>query len=240
MTTLGAALVGFGAEASIQRESGTLALATAGGLWLGFSIVLSLFCGSYFCMRVARFVTAKVGAAHAFVIASMFFILLAASTGGFIGGLVGGLGQVLGTAGSQASQLTKAPIVQDTFNRALGHDTLRSSPSEVISGLATRLLTNDADSAKSYLEFETGLPESEIEARIQTLQADFKAAAKSIGQKSAQTLVDTGWTLFVTIFVGLIAAVIGGRIGAHANAERPIASVARREPIVATQQPARA
>ena len=45
LTSLGAGIAGFTAEGMINKEDGGSALATGAGLWLGISVVISLFCG---------------------------------------------------------------------------------------------------------------------------------------------------------------------------------------------------
>src|SRR4051812_33099552 len=81
LTAFGAGVLGGLAQKAVENEKGGLALLSGAGLWLGLSAVISLFLGSYFALRVAGFVTAKVGIANGFVIASIFFVLMMMGAG---------------------------------------------------------------------------------------------------------------------------------------------------------------
>lgn len=242
LSSLGAAIAGHTAESMINREQGGSALASGAGLWLGLSAVISLFCGSYFALRISRFKTNKIGAAHGFVVASIFFILLFIGAGNVIGGLAQGFGSLAKGAGSTASQLSSSPAVQDTLNRVIGSSTqLKSPPSEVAQGLAVRLLQGDTESAKNYYAYQSGLPQAEVDQKVAQLKADFDAALKTAGEKAANAVGDTGLSMFVVFLAGLIGAVVGGRVGAHANNDRPFAvtdraSAAYGTPVLANQR----
>ncbi len=225
LTALGGVVAGFTAEGLITNESGGgSALASGAGLWLGLSAVIALFCGSYFALRISRFVTAKVGAAHGFVIASLFFILMFVKIGSFMGGAMSNFAKVAQGAGDQASSLSSSPMVQDTFNKVIGNANLKSDPKEVAQGLTNRLLQGDVESAKNYLAYQTGMNASEVDAKIAQLKSDFEAAAKRVGEKTARGVADASLSLFVVFLAGLIGAVVGGRVGAHSNNDRPFAT----------------
>lgn len=94
LTSLGAGIAGFTAEGLISHEQSSSSLATGAGLYLGISIVIALFCGGYFAMRISRFITTRVGAAHGLVVASAFFLLMTLGLGNLIGGLATGFGSL--------------------------------------------------------------------------------------------------------------------------------------------------
>ncbi len=151
LTALGAGVVGLTAARVIQNEKSGMALAAGAGLWLGLSAVIALFFGSYYTLRISKYVTNKIGAAHAFVIASVFFILLGMGATSSVGAISSGLSQI-----------------------------------------AQNLSANDV--------------------------------SISNGVAASRAVADAGWSLFATFLVGIVAAVLGGRLGAQANASRPLAA----------------
>ena len=226
LTSLGAGVAGLTAESLINKnEGGGSAMATIAGLWLGLSVVISLFCGAYFALRISRFVTTRIGAAHGFVIASLFFFILVAGAGKILGGVAKGLGNLTQTAAEGASSLGSSPFVQDSVNKAFGSTNLKSDPQTVAQGLTVRLLQGDTESAKSYYAYQTGLSQTEVDTKVTQLQNDFNAAVKKAEEKTAAAVGDAGLTLFVLFLVGLGAALFGGRVGAQANVQRPFAKM---------------
>ncbi len=228
LAALGAGVVGSAAQSVIEHEKNGSALATGSGLWLGLSAVISLFLGSYFTVRMSKSQTNKMGAAHGFVVASVFFILLVIEAGSVVGGLAQGLGHLAAGLGEGTASLSASPMVQDTIQRALGTQTLKADPKLVMEGLTVRLLQGDVESAKSYYAYQTGLSGAEVDTKIAQLKTDFDQAAKTVGEKAARAASDLGWSLFVTFLVGLVGALIGGRVGAHANIDRPLVVEASR------------
>ncbi len=222
LSALGAGLVGSAAQSVIENEQSGSALATGSVLWLGLSAVVSLFLGSYFAVRMAKSVTNKIGAAHGFVVASIFFILLMIQAGSAVSSLSRGFGRLAAGLGRGSASVVTSPFVQDAINRALGTSTLKSSPQTVAEGLADRLLMGDVDSAKAYYSYQTGLSGAEVDTKIAQLKTEFESSAKMVGEKVANAVSDTGWSLFVVFIVGLLSALIGGRTGAHANTDRPL------------------
>ena len=196
---------------------------TGAGLWLGISTVIALFIGSYFATRISGFVTNKVGSSNGAVIASIFFILAMVEAGSAVGALSRGLGKVADGVGQGTSALAASPQVQDAVHNALGTTQLKSDTKDVVQGLAVRLMQGDVESAKSYFAYQTGLAPAEVDAKVAQLQSTFEAAAKKAGEKSAAALADTGWSLLMTFSVGLLAAIVGGVIGAESNAKHPLA-----------------
>lgn len=221
LTSLGAGLAGFTAESLIRRENGGLGLLTGAGLFMGISILISLFCGSYFALRISRFFTAKIGSAHGMVIASAFFLLMLFGLGNAIGGMASGFGSLARAAGDGAGGIAGNPIVQDSINQAIGTAQLKSDPSAVAQGLTARLLQGDTQSAKNYLAYQTGMPSGEIEVKIAQLKTQFDIAVRNAGVQTARAVGNTGVTFFILFLIGILSATFGGRMGAHANAKMP-------------------
>jgi hypothetical protein len=222
LATLGAGVLGSFAQSSIETQKNGSALATASGLWLGLSAVISLFVGSYFTVRISKTLTNKIAAVHGFIVASSFFIVLMILAGTTIGSLSRGFGHLVEGLGKGIANVSANPRVQDTINQALGKNNLKSDSKIVAEDLAVRLLQGDYESVKSYYAYQTGLTDQEVNAKINQLKLNYDQAVKDVEEKVAVAVTDTGWSLFVTFFVGLLAALIGGRTGAHANIEKPL------------------
>ena len=223
LVSLGAGFVGSTAEGMIHREHMGASLATGTGLYLGFAVVVALFCGSYFALRISRFLTTKVGVAHGLVIGSAFFLILLFGLGNMIGGVASGFGSLAKSAGAEVSDLMGNPQVQDSFNRALGTSQLRTDPKIFAEGMASRFVQGDMESAKDYFAYETNQSRADVDAKVNELQAQFQANVKAAGERTARALRDTGFTLFVVFVLGWIGAMLGGYFGAYSNVERPFA-----------------
>lgn len=222
LSSLGIAIVGVAAQSAIENEQGGRILASGTGLWMGLSAVIALFLGSYFTVRISRSVTNKIGAAHGFVVSSAFFIILAVVATSAIGSLAMGLGHLVSGLGQGAAAVSTNSRVQDTINQALGTETLKSDPKVVSEGIAVRLLQGDVQSAKSYYAYQSGLSESEVSSRIDTLNANFVRIVKEVGDKAAEATAATGISLFILFLVGVVSGMIGGRYAAHSNVEKPL------------------
>jgi hypothetical protein len=222
LATLGAGVLGSIAQSSIESQQHGSALATASGLWLGLSAIISLFVGSYFTVRISKTLTNKIGAAHGFIVASAFFIILMILAGTTVGSLSRGFGRLVESLGKGAANISANPRVQDTINQALGTNNLKSDSKTVAEALAVRLLQGDYESAKSYYAYQTGLTDQEVNVKMTQLKVNYDQAVKDVEEKIAVVVTDTGWSLFVTFFVGLLAALVGGRTGAYANVEKPL------------------
>lgn len=223
LTALGAGFLGSAAANVIENERNSSFLATGSSIWLAFTIMVSLALGSYFAVRVSKAVTNKVGAAHGFVVASIFIILMVVQAGAGIANLSSGLGHIVNGMAQNSTDIANSPVVQDTVNQALAGTELKSEPKEVAQGLAARLLQGKTESAKDYFAYQTGMSEAEADARVAQMQANFEVALKSAGETAAKAVAQTGYLLALAIFFGLLAAVMGGRYGAYSNVERPLA-----------------
>jgi len=225
LSAFGSGVSGTLAARAIANDEIGANLAAMAGFWIGLSVVISLFMGAYFSLRISSFVTNKVGAAHSFVVATVFFLLLIVVAGSGFGQISRGTGRLAQGLGIGGSGLMGDLGVQDALYKALGKNALRSDPKEVLQGLATRLMQGDVVSAKAFLSYQTGLGTAEADARITQAMAGFNAAAV----KAAVAFADMSWSLFATFIFGQIAALFGGRVGAHANADRPLAAERRQE-----------
>lgn len=222
LSALGTGLLGLAAQSAIENESGGGMLASGSGLWLGVSAAMSLFVGSYFTVRIANKTANKVGIAHGFVVASLFFVLLISGVGSAVSGLSHGVGSLMKGLGQGTSDVLSNPMVQDAINKAMPITNLKSDPQVVAQGLATRLLSGNVESAKAYYSYQTGLSGAEVDTKIAQLKNDFEAAAKTVGDKAAAAVAGVGLSFFVTFVVGLMASLIGGYVGAQSNVTAPL------------------
>src|ERR1700712_2453414 len=60
LSALGAGIAGFTAEGLIDRGEGGSGFTTGAGLWLAISVAISLSVGSYFAVRISRYVTNRI------------------------------------------------------------------------------------------------------------------------------------------------------------------------------------
>lgn len=223
LTALGAGVGGLTASNFVRTEEGSAAgLATGLGLWLGLSAVISLFIGAYFAVRITKFTTRKAGVSNGMVLASIFMLLMVWGIGSGVGGVAKGLAQTALAASTTAASLSSNPMIQDTVQRAIGTSNLKSSPSEVAQGLTARLVQGNTDSAKSYLAYQTGQSEAEVDQKVAQMKTEFDQKAKIVAEKTADGVATAGWSLFVTLLLGMVSASIGGATAARKNLELPM------------------
>jgi hypothetical protein len=113
LAALGTGVLGTVVQTAIETDKSDSIMASGSCLWLGLSAVVSLFLGSYFTVRISRSLTSKVGAAHGFVVASIFFILLMIGTGNAVGILSRGLAEVTFNLTQSGSNVVLSPLVPD-------------------------------------------------------------------------------------------------------------------------------
>lgn len=223
LTALGAGIGGSSAANAIEEGRSSNALASGAGIWVGISVLVSLAVGGYFAARTSTFITGRVGAAQGLIIASLFFAFMVYGVGVTIGAAGKGLGNLVSALGMGAGDLATNPSVQSAVQKALGDVNLKSDPSVVAEGLATRLLRGDTDGARIYLAYQTGLSQSEVSARIETLQQEFNTTIRGVAANTAQAVSSAGWSLFWILALGIAAAVSGGALGSRANLRKPLA-----------------
>jgi hypothetical protein len=223
LSTLGFAIFGVAAQSAIENESGGKLLASGAGIWMALSAVVALFAGSYFAVRMSKFVTNKIGTAHGLVLASVFFIVMSVIVTSTIGSLSMGLGNLVSGLGKGAASIGSNSRVQDTINQAMGADTnFKSDPKIVSEGIAVRLLQGDTEGAKSYYAYQSGLSRAEVNSRIDNLQAEFTRVTKEVGDVAAEAAAATGISLFILFVAGVASAVFAGRMASQSNVKLPL------------------
>jgi hypothetical protein len=95
---------------------------------------------------------------------------------------------------------------------------MESIDKETASAVALDLVRGNTDQAKVRLAAETGLSQAQVDQAMQGLQQkadEYKAKAKEAADKTAKYSAAAMWALFVSVLVSLIAAAIGGWMGAR-------------------------
>lgn len=200
------------------------------GVWFMVSALLSLFIGSYYAARISKFRTGRVGSAQGLVIASLFlgfFLYQIVSAIGLIGSaagnIMGGGARVVSQGVQRAAQ---SPGITNTVSNmtedAIGDLNLRSDPKTVASGVGSRLIRGDTESAKNYLAREAGMSPAEADARINQLQGQVSKLVDDAKNATASAMQSTGWSLFLLVVLGSLAAIGGGALGSVTNFRKPL------------------
>ena len=222
LTSLGVAIGGASLRGVIAGGEGGQALGIGSGIWLVVTALISLYFGSYMASRVSGLITSRIGSVQGLVITSLFFGFLAMQIGAGLGAIGSGLGSVAGKAGGAASDLAQSPQAQSVVQKSLGDLNLKSSPTDVAQGLATRLAQGDEDGAKAYLANQAGISNAEADRRIAQARTELQSTARDVGTTAAKVTSIAGWTMFGMLFLGSIASLLGGGAGARANLKRPV------------------
>lgn len=225
LMALGLAIGGVSLSGGIEASAASAGLMT--GAWFLISAIVSLFAGGYFAARVSNFSTPMIGSAQGLVIAGLFFALFLWQATEVVGWATRLAGSAVATttaaASGGAAALSQSEIARTAIDDAVGDLELRSSPETVISGVATRLIRGDAQSAKVYLARQANISPAEADRRINEANAQVAAAGRQVREGAAKALQATGWSLFVGMLLGAAAAIGGGAVGSRLNERKPLA-----------------
>jgi hypothetical protein len=196
------------------------------GVWFLISSVISLFLGSYFAARISMFHTNRIGSAQGLVIVSLFFgffLYQTASAIGWAGKAAGSaVSSTVSAASTGASRFANNSVVNSIIENAVGDLNLRSDPQTVVTGLGNRLIRGNTVAARNYLARQSNLSPAEADQRIATLRTQVDQALVQAREAAAKALQATGWSLFATMLLGLIASVGGGALGSLQNVRHPL------------------
>lgn len=223
---LGMAFGGIGLDADTSLSSAGMFT----GIWFLVSSLISIFLGSYFAARVSKFQTGRIGSAQGLVIAALFLgfflyqtVSAVGSLGSAAGSLVGNSASLIGQGAQQAAQNpTITNTVRNLTEDALGDLNLRSDPQTVIMGVGTRLMNGNIEGAQTYLSRQTGITQAEASARISQLNTQVQQTIDQAKQGAATALKSTGWSLFLLVALGALAAIGGGALGSVTNFRKPL------------------
>jgi len=223
---LGLAFGGIGLDEDTSARSAGIFT----GVWFLAGSIISLFVGSYFAARMSKFKTGRIGSAQGLVIASLFLGFFLYQSIVAIGSVGSAAGSFLGkTGGAIASGVEKAagnPTVNNFITEfsedAIGDLNIRSDVSTVAQGLGSRLLRGDTEGAKNYLAGQAGISPAEADTRIATLKTRMDQTIAETKEGTATALRSTGWSLFLLVALGVLAATGGGALGSVANFRKPL------------------
>lgn len=197
------------------------------------AIILSVFAGSYFSVRVARFQSHVVGSAQGLVVAALSIgvaIWLAAAAVGTVGKVVG---HVTGVSTESVVLDAQNPMVVDFVEDNIGAARLKSDSTFVAAGLARRLIRSDMEGSRNFLMRHSSLTYGEAEARIGVLNQRVYEMLNAGRDEAASALMTSGWSLFLMIALAAISAALGGLLGAVINLRQPLDFI---EPAYLTQR----
>ncbi|UYL07880.1 YrzE family protein [Bdellovibrio sp. SKB1291214] len=201
-------------------------------IFAGVSIVVALivgnFTGSYYSVRIARRRVDVVGVMQGLLVGGICVLLMVCHTMASVAMLGKVTGSALGAAASTAGGIaaTQAPVINDMIQDSLGNRKLAADADVIVKGLASRLVRGDQESAKNYLAAQAGMTPEEADKAVATLKEKTDKAMEETRKAAATTLKAVGWSSFVMIVLAMIAAALGGMVGAVCN-ERRMIDVAR-------------
>jgi hypothetical protein len=224
LMSLGLAIGGVSLTDGVTlKNSGTF-----GGLWIIISVLISLFAGGYFTARISNFVSPWIGMAEGAVLAALFMGLVLWQAVGLAGFITRSAGSMIGGA-VQAG----APVVQSAGNNMdigvsniiednMADVQFKTDAKTVMSGVASRMIRGNPDSAKAYLARNTNLTPAQIDAKVADLNTRLQAAANDARVAAAHAMQVSGWSLFAMLVLALIGAVFGGLFGSRVNRSVPV------------------
>ncbi len=238
-------LAGF--AISLMTFSGLVALAIAfGGIGLSdgataenaglfaaisllVSIVVAVFVGSYFSVRVARFKVDMVGSAQGLVLAALVCVFMVWGSFAAVGLVGKAAAQFTGAAAVAAISSANANIDSAAFENmaedALGSTQLKSEPAVVVRGLSSRLMRGDQEGAKNYLAAQAGLTPEEATARVALVKQKVDETMLKTREAVATAMKTAGWSVFLLVILSGMSAVVGGLLATIANTRHTLDAV---------------
>lgn len=186
------------------------------------AIIVSVFAGSYFSVRVARFQSHVVGSAQGLVVAALSIaaaIWLAVATVGTVGKVVG---NVTGVSSESAMLDAQNPMVVDFVEDNIGAAKLKSDSTFVAAGLSRRLIRSDMEGSRNFLMRHSSLSYIEADARIGVLNQRVYEMLNAGRDDAATALMTSGWSLFLMVALAAMSAALGGLLGATINLRQPL------------------
>ena len=116
---------------------------------------------------------------------------------------------------ARAAQDAGGKVSEEKARRALNQ-----LDRETTTGIVVQLVRGNPESAKTILAANTTLNRAEVERLIEGLSQEvsrYTQALQAQAKKTADYSVAVLWAVFISSSLGLIAAIIGGRLGAQAG-----------------------
>lgn len=217
-----------GSESLSQAaQSGTAAqnLGVGATAWAIFSVIVSLFVGGFAGAQVAGRIPARVGRVQGLVISSVFFAVLFAQAGLVVGALGSGIGSTAKALGQGVfNSDMMSSVGQQVITQGLDDLNLKSPPETVARGVAERLMRGDSQGALNYITDQAGVSRGEAEAKINQLKDQFQQAVADAANKAGIAIKLAAWTIFASLILGSLFAVLGGQVAVRRNWKEAITS----------------
>jgi hypothetical protein len=224
-----------------DEEVVTRGFSYGAGFWIFLTWVVSLFLGGLFAARLAGRSDKTVGRLHGMtvwgvtVVATLF--LGAAGIAGIARGgasLISGGISLGATAASNSSggansstsigleaeikqSISQALAAGGNVSQAQINQAMNQLDGQTLAAIAARLLRGDTEGAKNMIALRTNLSRADVDKAVNGLQArlpQYKAQAEQAAQQATRYSAALLWVMFISMLVGLGAAVIGGSMGA--------------------------
>lgn len=228
LSMLGLALGGISIKEIAQGGGGSTGLLIGAGIWMVFSSIIALFVGGYVAGRSSGVLPSRIGGVEGLVVASLVFLLVFMGLGTGLGTLGSATGAMAGGVASTVTDLAGSPQVHNLVGRSLRGLNLRSSRSEVAQGLAARLVRGDEEAAIAYLAAQAGISRAEADQRLGEIKGQVMGAVRGVGKTAGNVTQALGWTFFVSIVLGALAALLGGVLAVRRNIRHPLSERDRR------------
>lgn len=209
----------------VQNWDALRDLGVGASVWTVLSALFSIGVGSYVSARIAGLISTRVGRAQGLVIASLFFCMMFTQAGVVLGGITGGVASAMSTVTGGAISAASSAKGQQVIEDSIGGLDFKSPPPEVIKGLAARVASGNDQSAITYLANQTGMSESDATARYQQFKDKFVAVGRQAALTTTSVMQYLGLTLFISILLGAVAAMVCGAWGAGYNLQMPVSKM---------------
>ncbi|WP_413586994.1 hypothetical protein [Bdellovibrio sp. HCB274] len=222
--TLSVAFGGIGLEDGSTAKNATI----FAGVSIVVALILGNFTGSYYAVRIARRRVDVVGVMQGLLVGGICVLLMVCHTMASVATLGKVTGAALGAAASTAGGIaaTQTPMINDMIQDSLVGRKLASDADVIVKNLASRLVRGDQESAKNYLAAQAGMSQDDADKTVAALKEKTDQAMEEARKAAATTFKAVGWSSFVMIALAMIAAALGGMVGAVCN-ERRMIDVAR-------------
>ncbi|HEV2621847.1 MAG TPA: hypothetical protein VGU65_07150 [Frateuria sp.] len=209
-------------------------IGTGTAVWMALTWIVSLFLGGMFASWFDGRDDQTVGCMHGVTVwglsIAMSGLLLAfglsgAAAGGsaMLAGAMGGTDHGGGNAhrgDAHAMAASSDAVVRlhgQVAQRIVGAGTHAAADPAAVSAISTALLANHPDTASAVLAGATGMSQADADQAVRGLSPQVAAAQaelKSAADKTAHYTAMAMWTVFISLLLALLAAALGGWLGA--------------------------
>ncbi|HVJ64919.1 MAG TPA: hypothetical protein VM901_06660 [Bdellovibrionota bacterium] len=190
------------------------------GIFSGVSflvaIVLSTLAGSFYSVRACGWHEEINPYGQSLLVGALAILLVLGQAASAVGTATKAAGSALGASlfavGASATAAGQSPMVQEMVEDSMGTLNLKQPPQVVLKGVTSRLLRGNEEGAKNYLAAQAGLSPAQANEKIATAKAKINEAMIEAREATATALKAAGWSLFAVIILGMLSALLGGRL----------------------------